>query len=808
MFGPRCIPVFVLVVLAVLLPMRAAGAEPPGPASLPAIFGETDDAAARAAWRPMAGTAAVSAAEVDGRKAVRMPCNFRGTKFERASWDRAVRLDLAAGSGVEFKFFARDPSPVSHFSLYFESGEGWYAATFGPTEKGRWCTVRIYKDETRIEGRPAGWADIRTIRISAWRGKDEDAEFFLADFAPLGARGKIAVVRGDSAARDAPGEVDSACEFAGAVARCLRDLGVEYSFLSDLDAKAERLAGFSLAILPHNPAMPDAAADALAKFAAGGGKLIAFYTLAAKLRAAAGIEGGGHVTAKYGGQFASIHFEPDALAGAPPVVGQQSWNIQDARPAEGRSRVAARWFDREGKDTGYPAVLMSDNCIYMTHVLIADDMAAKRRMLLAMVGRFVPEAWKQAAGARVAEVERRGADMATRIGPSAVAALRPVHLAMQENAAAAGLLGRGRFAGALDQADTADRHVTEAWCAAQPSVAGEFRGAWCHSAFGPQGMEWDEAIKVLADNGFTAVLPNMLWGGTAYYESAVLPVAREVAEKGDQVARCLAACRKHGLQCHVWKVNWNMGGRASREFAQRMKREGRTQVGFDGRPLDAWLCPSHPENRKLEIASMVEVATKYDVDGIHFDYIRYPDADHCFCPGCRARFEEAAGEKVANWPADVRRNAGLRAKWLDFRRSNITAVVAAVSEQVRKLRPKCRISAAVFSNWPVDRDGVGQDWKVWCDRGYLDFVCPMDYTPHTAQFDGMVAAQLPLAGRAACYPGIGLSTWQPPTDVCKLIDQVLAARRLGARGFTVFEYSAATAREVLPLCGKGITRRE
>mgnify|MGYP000700577408 CR=1 FL=1 len=34
----------------------------------------------------------------------------------------------------------------------------------------------------------------------------------------------------------------------------------------------------------------------------------------------------------------------------------------------------------------------------------------------------------------------------------------------------------------------------------------------------------------------------------------------------------------------------------------------------------------------------------------------------------------------------------------------------------------------------VDRDTIGQDWKLWCDRGYLDFVCPMDYTASSAQF--------------------------------------------------------------------------
>ncbi|MBE3096170.1 MAG: family 10 glycosylhydrolase [Planctomycetes bacterium] len=798
-------------VLAVLLLVFSMGAA--RGAEAPALFAFADDAAAQAAWQPMGGTAPASVAEVDGRKALRMPCNFRGTKIERASWDRQVRLDLTACRGVEFKIFARDASPVSHFSLYLQSGEGWYSAAFSPAEKGKWSTVTIDKDQTRIEGRPAGWAAISTIRISAWRGQDRDTEFCLADFALLGAPGGIAVVRGESAARSAPGEVESVCQFTETVARCLKDLGVPHAVISDLDATPERLKACSLVILPHNPSMPDDAAGAIAKFVEGGGKLIAFYALHGRLRDLLGVRGAEHVPQKYRGQFASIHFKNDTVLGLPAEVGQQSWNIQGVWPVEGKSRVAARWFDADGKDTGYPAVILSDNGIYMTHVLLSDDAASKRRMLLAMVGHFVPEAWKQAAGASIARIGRfgpyQGFDEAySGIAPLAKGNGNASNALVWAKAYRGEALAPKSFDEGISAAENAQSQMVKAWCAVQKSVPGEHRALWCHSAFGPQGMTWDEAIKILAENGFTAVLPNMLWGGAAYYESSVLPVAPEVNEKGDQVAACLAACKKYGVQIHVWKVNYNMGGRSPREFRDRMKRDGRTQVGFDSKPQDSWLCPSHPDNQKLEIDSMVEVAAKYEVDGIHFDYIRYPDADHCFCPGCRERFEKVSGAKIAAWPADVRKDEALRGKWLQWRRDQITQVVAAVSEVVRRSRPKCKISAAVFSNWAADRDKVGQDWKLWCDRGYLDFVCPMDYTPHNAAFEGLVAAQVPLAGKVPCYPGIGLSTWSPPTDACKVIEQILIARRAGAKGFTIFEFNPATAREVLPLLGQGITRKE
>ena len=214
------------------------------------------------------------------------------------------------------------------------------------------------------------------------------------------------------------------------------------------------------------------------------------------------------------------------------------------------------------------------------------------------------------------------------------------------------LASEQKFFEAMDQSEAASQQLKDAFCMAQRPLPGEFRAFWCHSAFGVQGITWDEAIQRLADNGFTAILPNMLWGGAAFYASKVLPVAPQVASRGDQIAQCLAACRKHGIQIHVWKVNWNLGQAAPKEFVDKLRSEGRLQASSSGKE-ERWLCPSHPENQALEIASMVEVARDYDVDGIHFDYIRYPDGDHCFCAGCKERFQRSTGLKVQSWPKDV-----------------------------------------------------------------------------------------------------------------------------------------------------------
>ncbi len=438
----------------------------------------------------------------------------------------------------------------------------------------------------------------------------------------------------------------------------------------------------------------------------------------------------------------------------------------------------------------------------------------KRRMLLAMAGYLDSDLWLQTANASIARIGQIGG--CTDFDQAAALIAKTAHGSRKTNAAlesarkfrdeAVALNAKGEYVDASDEAAAATQRLTEAFCMAQQPLTGEFRAFWCHSAFGVKGMEWDEAIKRLADNGFTAVMPNMLWGGAAFYNSKLLPVARDVAEKGDQITKCLAACKKYGVQIHVWKVNWNLGHWAPAEFIERMRREGRLQVSSTGKE-EPWLCPSHPENQKLEVASMVEVARDYDVDGIHFDYIRYPDGDHCFCDGCRQRFAKAAGVEIKNWPKDVLRRGPLRQQWLEWRRSNITAVVKAVSEQARRVKPKIKISAAVFPNWATDRDDVGQDWKLWCEKGWLDFVCPMDYTESDWQLDTWIAMQKDWAGKTPVYPGIGVSSSGTRLGVDRAIGQIAITRRHDTKGFIIFNYGVAEAKDLVPMLGLGITAK-
>jgi len=767
----------------------------------------------KAKWIPMGATAQASVTNVEGQAVWRLPCNFAGTTIERASWDQAVKLDLSTCRGVQFNIYCRNTDPISQCSLYLQSGNGWYHASFYPEATNAWNRITLDKAAMTTEGEPAGWGQIKTIRVSAWRGRDSDTEMVLSDITlidALGGDAMVAIVRAESLAQRNPEEAKGAMQYAEAVAQALQALDVGTAMISDLEVTAEQLKSAKLVVLPHNPSMPDRVQNELVKYAEAGGKLLAFYSVPDKLRKVLKVEGGQHVCESYPGYFSSMRFGGSELPGAPALVKQQSWNINTVTPVLGASQVFAEWFDDKGKATGHAAIVGSTNGLVMTHVLLSDDLANKQRMVLAMVGYLVPHVWQRAVDASIARIGTlagyksfdEASTKITALGRGNPQVTQAVGAAQHMRASALKLAADRKYSEALDLSVAGGKWMKEAFCLAQQPEAGEFRAFWCHNAMGVSGMAWDEAIKRLADNGFKAILPNMLWGGAAYYDSQVLPVVS--AEKGDQIAACLAACKKYNIEMHVWKVNWNLGHAVPATFLEKMRSAGRLQMSTQGKE-EPWLCPSHPDNQKLEIDAMVEVARKYDVTGIHFDYIRYPDNDHCFCAGCKERFQSAVSVTLQNWPGDVLGKGPVRQQWLEWRRGNITAVVKGVSEQARALKPKIKISAAVFRNWTSDRDSVGQDWKVWCEKGWLDFVCPMDYTESNRSFENMVSQQVQWAGKARCYPGIGVSASSSQFGIDQLIEQITITRRYQTHGFTIFNYGVTESRDLLPLLGLGMT---
>lgn len=342
-----------------------------------------------------------------------------------------------------------------------------------------------------------------------------------------------------------------------------------------------------------------------------------------------------------------------------------------------------------------------------------------------------------------------------------------------------------------------------------PSRPGEFRAVWCHNAWGyKNGWDWERTVRNLKENGFTDVIANLCWGDMAAYPSKVLGAYPECARKGDAFAQAHAACAKYGIGLHVWRVSWLMSSSSTKDFRERMRAADRVQIGFNGHPVEngRWFCPTHPLNRQQEVDAMVELAGK-GPDGIHFDFMRYPSHESCFCPRCRELFEKRLGRKLVRWPQDVRADPKIKAEWEKFRQETISSVVKAVAEAVRGRRLPVKISAAVVGN-DFRAGGVAQDWMSWCREGWLDFVCPMDYSPSVATFEATVREQVGKTGNVRLYPGLGLACWPKADEVDdarRFTDQVGIVRKFRLPGYVNFDYDFR-GEKVYPLIRRGVNR--
>jgi len=339
------------------------------------------------------------------------------------------------------------------------------------------------------------------------------------------------------------------------------------------------------------------------------------------------------------------------------------------------------------------------------------------------------------------------------------------------------------------------------------------RGAWVVSPRGVGNWGWDKTARVAAENGLTDLVVRIEWGGRANYKSKVL---RSRVEDGDDpLAEGIAACHKHGLKYHAWFINLNWRTPVQ-EIIDEMLAKGLWQVAPDGdariqegRDRIYWLNPSEPGVVRLQADMMAEVAANYDVDGVHFDYIRYENYSGSYGPRDRERFEQWAKVKAAKWPEDVLPARGdveagpLHERFCDWRVEQISNVVEACSKAVRAAGPSCRISAAVYPSWPYHRKTVGQDWPRWLQEGWIDFICPMTYdTP--GRFDRHTDRVRRQREAAADKPLIvGLGSWLHPTALT-VAESIVADRDLGADGFLLFSYTPQLGDEMLPALRSGV----
>ena len=187
----------------------------------------------------------------------------------------------------------------------------------------------------------------------------------------------------------------------------------------------------------------------------------------------------------------------------------------------------------------------------------------------------------------------------------------------------------------------------------------------------------------------------------------------------DPLAFAIEECHKRGMQLHAWLVTIPLGDAAyvKGHGKNALPRKKPTQcTKFKG----TWYMePSHPATIRYLEALVEEMVTRYDLDGIHLDYIRYPE----YC------------DSYPDWAYYNKDRRGMsRAGW---RRDNITRLMTALYSKVKSLKPWVCVSAATLGKhddvtryssygWNAYHT-VHQEAQEWMRRGIVDAVFPMIY---------------------------------------------------------------------------------
>lgn len=254
--------------------------------------------------------------------------------------------------------------------------------------------------------------------------------------------------------------------------------------------------------------------------------------------------------------------------------------------------------------------------------------------------------------------------------------------------------------------------------------------------------------------------------GDAYYSSALEPRAEALAEDGfDPLGALVRQGAATGVRIHAWGnvfFVWSHPDRAlPRSELHVVRAHPERLLRPDGvRHMDPaggsdwegiYVDPANGAAREHTLAVFEDIVRRYPVDGLNYDYVRYPQVTYASS-------------------ADDHRH--------------VTTLVAEGAERLRAARPGVTISADVFPDPAVARDRVLQRWPEWAAAGWIDLVCPMAYRRDTAEVAGLLGAARSAAPHTRMWGG--LMAYEREADLLR--DQVRCARDAGCDGAIVFAY--------------------
>lgn len=306
----------------------------------------------------------------------------------------------------------------------------------------------------------------------------------------------------------------------------------------------------------------------------------------------------------------------------------------------------------------------------------------------------------------------------------------------------------------------------------------------------------------LSQAGINTVFFETVNASYPIYPSTVAPQRNPLIKDWDPLASGVKLAHARGMELHAWVWTFAAGNKRHNELLKQNSNylgpvlEAHPDwANYDNQgnviPIGQtkpFLDPAHPQVRAYLIELFTEIVSKYEVDGLHLDYIRYPFQDpaagrtYGYGKAAREQFKQLTGlDPMAISPSQRE----LWQKWTEFRTQQINSFVAEVAQMTRQQRPNLILSVAVFPLLEFERvQKLQQNWEVWARQGDVDLIIPMTYALDTPRFQRLAQPWINSTklGATLLVPGIRLLS----LPSVAAFDQLQLVRNLPTIGYALF----------------------
>ncbi|MBF0511738.1 MAG: family 10 glycosylhydrolase [Candidatus Omnitrophica bacterium] len=209
----------------------------------------------------------------------------------------------------------------------------------------------------------------------------------------------------------------------------------------------------------------------------------------------------------------------------------------------------------------------------------------------------------------------------------------------------------------------------------------------------------------------------------------------------DPLAFLIHQAHEKGLEVHAWINLLSLGKNVDSYFVRKYGVSILTcNLTAKHSPEDYkidnqyFLEPGDPRVSEDLTRIVQEILNHYpDLDGLQFDYIRYPDFNphYGYTKSNVERFQKASG---------VRNIEDGSLVWKNWKRFCVTAIVRRLGQTARSLKPHVRLSTTGCMPYIRAYEEAFQDWGEWLNQGLVDFVTIMDYSADVKEFERWIKA--------------------------------------------------------------------